>query len=221
VPASCALPPLASGWASASKPASSTGGRTRRGNRTHGMGAGALDERAPLVLAPTLGEQERVGHRPDDSASGRWNKVVEQLSSLRRPVDRTVPMSAFSEPGAPTRPVATILGDALPQRELPGFSFGAFRGLSPRRAASVGRRRLWERAGATGETPAAPTTGWSREVWRPLAVDPLACPTELSPPITFPARRANTSAASRKAVAGVRTCCWALPTAGGCGRMPT
>jgi hypothetical protein len=52
------------------------------------------------------------GHQNDGSAFGRWNKVADQLCSLRRPVDCTVPMSAFGEPGAPTRSVAMILGDA-------------------------------------------------------------------------------------------------------------
>lgn len=53
------------------------------------------------------------GHKNDGSAFGRWNKVADQLCSLRRPVDCAVPMSAFGEPGAPTRSLAMILGDAL------------------------------------------------------------------------------------------------------------
>ena len=52
------------------------------------------------------------GHKNDGSAFGRWNKVADQLCSLSRPIDCTVPMSAFGEPGAATRSVAMILGDA-------------------------------------------------------------------------------------------------------------
>ena len=54
------------------------------------------------------------GHRNDGSAFGRWNKVANQLCSLRRPVDCTVPMSAFGEPGAPMPSVGMLLGDAPP-----------------------------------------------------------------------------------------------------------
>jgi hypothetical protein len=55
------------------------------------------------------------GHQNDGSAFGRWNKVADQLCSLRRPVDCAVPISAFGEASAPARSVAKILGDAPTQ----------------------------------------------------------------------------------------------------------
>jgi hypothetical protein len=50
------------------------------------------------------------GHVNDGTAFARWNRVADQLCSLGEAVDRTVPVSAFGEPGARARPIATILG---------------------------------------------------------------------------------------------------------------
>jgi hypothetical protein len=55
------------------------------------------------------------GHERDDSAFGRWNHVADRLCALRRPVDLTVPMSAFGEPGARPRSLAKIL-DGVPAK---------------------------------------------------------------------------------------------------------
>lgn len=49
------------------------------------------------------------GHQERGSAFGHWNHVADRLCDLRRPVDRTVPLSAFGEPRAPMRSLATIL----------------------------------------------------------------------------------------------------------------
>jgi hypothetical protein len=51
------------------------------------------------------------GHERDSSAFGRWNHVADRLCALRRPVDRTAPMSAFGEPSARPTSLAKILAD--------------------------------------------------------------------------------------------------------------
>jgi hypothetical protein len=61
------------------------------------------------------------GHRNDGSALGYWNGVADQLCGLGRSIHCAVPMSAFGEPGARARSVATILE-------------GATKGSGPRRA---------------------------------------------------------------------------------------
>jgi hypothetical protein len=55
------------------------------------------------------------GHERDGSAFGRWNHVADRLCALRQPVDRTVPLSAFGEPGARPRTLAKILADVPPK----------------------------------------------------------------------------------------------------------
>lgn len=49
------------------------------------------------------------GHERDGSTFGRWNHIADRLCALKRPVDRTAPLSAFGEPGAPPRVLTKIL----------------------------------------------------------------------------------------------------------------
>jgi hypothetical protein len=67
-----------------------------------------LDARRPASLRYI----HMRGHERDSSAFGRWNHVADRLCALRRPVDRTAPLTAFGEPSARPRSLAKILDDA-------------------------------------------------------------------------------------------------------------
>jgi len=58
------------------------------------------------------------GHKNDGTAFGRWNHVADRLCTLKQPLDRTMPVSAF-DPSAPTHWLAAIQAELPRDEEAP------------------------------------------------------------------------------------------------------